>query len=155
YIRRPSSVFYSPVIIIAVAVGLLFGLRWRRSLAAQYIFGTTALGMLLFFTPGLTELVDKFGSFITLLVMIFILPVSLALGLGIDALVNWVSQRLPARFVQIGFSLAAILGMFVLLFEPFPISASAHDQLNAYNTVQRLRLLHPSQIALVESLHTH
>src|SRR5262249_49121423 len=39
YIRRPSSVFYSPIIIIAVVIGLMFGLCWRRTLTAQYVFG--------------------------------------------------------------------------------------------------------------------
>ena len=47
-IRNPDDVFYHPVIALAVILGLVWGLGWRRSLAAQYIFGTTALAMLLF-----------------------------------------------------------------------------------------------------------
>ncbi len=152
YIRRPSSVFYSPIIILAVIIGLLFGLRWRRNLVAQYVFGTTMLAMILFFTPGVVALVDKFGSFITLLALIFILPISLTLGLGIESLVSRLSRFLSPQLAQTLASLTVLLTMFALVFEPFPISGSARDQLQTFNDMQTLRQLHPSQSALMESL---
>src|SRR5690606_41827920 len=67
YIRNPARVFYHPVIVLVVALGLLYGLRLRRSLAAPYIFGTTAVFLLISFLPGLTELFNQFASSVGLL----------------------------------------------------------------------------------------
>lgn len=154
YIRRPSSVFYSPIIIATTIIGLLFGIRWRRNIVAQYIFGTTLLGLTLFFTPGIPALIDKFGSFITLLSLMFILPVSLALGLGIELLLKFVSRFILEKYAQTIFGVGIVLTMYVMLFEPFPILGSARDQIRAFNNIQTLRLLHPSQSALMENLRT-
>jgi hypothetical protein len=151
YIRRPESVFYSPAILISVVIGLLVGLRWRRNLALQYVFGTTLLGMILFFTPGITSFIDKFGSFITLLVLMFMLPVSLALGLGLEFIINRLKLTV-GQYAQPIVGLTVVVLVFTLLFEPFPISGSSRDQLRAYNDMQSLRRIHPSQAALIDSL---
>jgi hypothetical protein len=154
YIRNPASVFYSPVIVVAVAIGLFFGLRWRRTLAAQYVFGTTLLAMILFFTPGITALVDRVGSFITLLALMFILPIPVAFGLAIEVVANALDRRLSSRIVQTAIGVAAVLTIIVMLFEPFPINASPRDQLRAYNDIQSLHRLHPSQEALVSTMRS-
>ena len=151
YIRNPARVFYHPVIVLVVALGLLYGLRLRRSLAAPYIFGTTAVFLLISFLPGLTELFNQFASSVGLLTTLFLLPVPLVLGLSLDHLLRGLAARLkvypawPVSVLLLGFGAP-------LLFEPLPIEASARDQLHAFNEMQASRRLRPGQRALTERL---
>jgi hypothetical protein len=177
FIRDPANVFYHPVIPIAVILGLAYGWWWQRGLAAAYIFGTTLLALLIFFTPGLTELFNKFATSVGLLTASFMIPIPLIYGLTVDKLLAVSSQRsaqnqaerpaTPAQQNPIpqlatgNWQLQALLAlitlgiMALLLFEPIPIVRSARDQLTAYNAMQSLRLLRPSQVALGESLRQH
>ena len=149
FIRSPQRVFYHPVILLAVLLGLLYVLRLRKSLAAQYLFGTTALLLLLSFTPGLTEFYNKLVSSVGLLATLFILPVALILGLSLDHLLRFAAgRRYPLWPLSVG---AVILGV-LLLFEPVPIPASARDQINDYNTMQETRRWQPVHTAVAESL---
>ncbi len=158
FIRNPAAVFYSPIIILTVIIGLLYALRWR-TLTGAYLFGTTALALLLFFTPGLTALFNSIASSVGVLTTMFLLPVSLALGLGLDALIGFFAA-LPSRSVERGNGVlihvvmagvaTALMGL--LLYEPIPIRASTRDQLIAYNDMQAQRYLHSSQAALIEQL---
>jgi hypothetical protein len=162
FIRNPANVFYSPVITLAVILGLGCGWWWRRSLAAQYIFSTTLLALVIFFTPGLAELFNKIASSVGLLTTMFMIPVPLAYGVGLSLIgESLLAGRKPiaALLNTEGLRwLGAAVGsgvMALLLFEPFPIPASARDQLRAYNTMQSLRYLHPAQEALSASLQAH
>lgn len=152
YIRNPASFFYSPVIALVILIGLVIGVYWRQSIAARYVFGTTLVILFISFTPGLTALVDKLGSFITLLVMIFILPISLTLGMTIDRVIIELSRVIPTRVASLGASLFTILAISALLFEPFSITASARDQIRVFNDLQTVRLIHPAHVQLAESL---
>jgi hypothetical protein len=93
FILRPEVIFYHPVIAAGAAVGLLFALGWRRSLAAQYIFAATAVALLLMFTPGLTRLFVRLTYTLAAPGLVFALPIPLAFGLGLDALVGFARRR--------------------------------------------------------------
>ena len=151
FIRNPADVFYHPVIVLAVVLGLLWGWRWRRSLAAQYIFGTTALAMLLFFTPGLTELYNKFVSSVGLLTTMFLIPVGFILGHSMDQALGWVQRRTQVYPTLL---LAALLVgvLALLLFEPVPIPASARDQIESFNQMQQYRRMLPVHHTLTATL---
>ncbi|MEO8610208.1 MAG: hypothetical protein ABI690_20100 [Chloroflexota bacterium] len=160
YIRNPKDVFYHPAITLAVILALAAGGWWRRSLAARYLFSSTLLAMILFFTPGLTAFFNKFASSVGVLTTMFMIPVPLAYGVmaGLigDALKLRVSIRpLPAESLRWAAAVLAILVMGLLIFEPFPIPTSARDQIRAFNAMQTQRLLHPAQEALAASLKTH
>lgn len=148
FIRNPATVFYHPLIVLGVAAGLLWGLGWRRSLAAQYIFGTTALTMILFFTPGVTEFYNRFVSSVGLLTTTFLLPLPLALGLSLDVLLRRTNRRILSPVVAV----ALVIIMGLLLFEPLPIRASTRDQIITFNQMQESRRLRPAHTALVDTL---
>jgi tetratricopeptide (TPR) repeat protein len=84
YILRPEVFFYHPIVALACIIGLLAGLGWRRSLAAQYLFASTAITLLLLFTPGLTRLFARLTYSQAVPGMIFALPLALAFGLAVD-----------------------------------------------------------------------
>ena len=165
YIRDPANVFYNPAITLAVILGLIAGWWWRRNLAARYLFATTLLAMILFFTPGLTELFNNFISSLGVLTTMFLIPVALIYGFTLNAILQFLSKRLRqpsetkitlyAGALNWLAAAAIILMMGALLFEPFPITASARDQLTAYNDMQALRRLTPAQEALSASLQQH
>jgi tetratricopeptide (TPR) repeat protein len=153
FIRLPSSVFYHPVIALAAVLGLLHLVGVRRSLSAQYIFGATLTCLLIAFTPGLTELFDKFASSVGLLTSIFLLPVALALGLSLDAGLRWLAEK---PYINLTWPVgAAFIGAVILLLvEPVPIRASARDQIQTFTDMQQFRRLQPHQIALAERLQS-
>lgn len=154
YIRRPATVFYHLSITLAVALGILFGLRWRSHPVKQYAFAVTLLALILFFTPGLTRLFDRIVSSVGILTAIFMLPVALVYGQATDDLFQWVRHWRFGRAVQpIAIALMAAL-MLVLLIEPFPIPSSARDLLDAYNAMQEPRRMHPAQAAASQRLMT-
>ncbi|MBZ0300363.1 MAG: hypothetical protein K8J31_11500 [Anaerolineae bacterium] len=151
FIRNPASVFYHPVIGLVIVLGLLYALGIRRSWAAQYGFGATAVFLLLSFTPGLTEWFNKFASSVGLLTTFFILPIPLILGLSLDHALRWLESRwkvYPAWLVSVILMAAGAL----LLFEPVPIPASARDQIQSFNEMQGFRRLRPAQTALTARL---
>lgn len=151
FIRNPAKVFYHPAIVLVALLGLLYGLRLRRGLAAQYIFGTTLVWGMLNFLPGMTELFNQFASSVGLLTTMFLLPVALVLGLSLDDGLRWLAARLkvyaawPASLVLIG-------AVALLLFEPIPIPASARDQINTFNEMQQFRRLQPVHVTLAQRL---
>lgn len=156
YVRNPAAVFYSPVILLAVILGLVHGWFGWKSLASQYLFASTLVTLILFFTPGLTALLDKFLSSVGLQILIFILPIGFSLGYALDFAARFIerfrlSQSLATAFV----ALICLVSGALLLFEPIPIRASARDQIIAYNTLQAQRYEHPSQQAVVASLKAH
>ena len=149
FIRNPQQVFYHPLIPLVLLLGLLYGLRWRKTLAAQYIFGVSALFLLLSFTPGLTELYNKIASSVGLLTTIFLLPVALVLGLSLDRGLRFLGRgSYPVWPVTA--LLLAIIGL--LLFEPVPIPASARDQIQAFKSMQASRQWLPAHTALSQKL---
>jgi tetratricopeptide (TPR) repeat protein len=154
YIMQPETVFYHPIIALAVGLGLLFGLRWRRQLDAQYIFGVTVAGLLIFFVPGITETYVKIASWVGILTTVFILPVALVFGLSFDALFQWLIARRPhwESRLAAGVALVAALVVGLLLYEPLPLAASPRDQINAYNEIQAMRRVRPEQEALIAHL---
>lgn len=154
FTRDPARFFYHPIIILAVIIGLIGGWRWRRSLAAQYLLAATLLSLIASFTPGLTTFINRFASTVGLLNMFFLLPIPVALGLGAEWLAGQLEKRSgsfkPAvSWLTVG---AAAAWMGITLFEPFPLSGTARDQINSFNTLQSFRQLHPSQTALTAEL---
>lgn len=147
YIMNPQTIFYHPVIILATLIGLGAVWWWRKSLAAQYIFASTAMMLVIFFIPGVTQLVASVISLTLLSGMIFLLPLAVSLGLALDALLRRIhTAAQPVTAVVTG------LVMLALLFEPFPIPASARDQLHASNTIQAVRDIQPFDHALLAEL---
>ena len=155
-IRSPESVFYHPVILLAALLGLLYGFKWRKSLAAQYFFATTAAVLLLFFLPGLAEFYSKAVSTVGTVLTIFALPVALILGVSLDQVLTWTAGRLTAVRRYGLWATAGIVAVTIilLLFEPLPIPASTRDQIRAFNALQSLRYLHPAHMQLADSLKT-
>ncbi|MBI5670295.1 MAG: hypothetical protein HZC41_20055 [Chloroflexi bacterium] len=154
FVREPSDFFYHPLIALSIVLGLAFIPVWRRSLAAQFIVPVTLLVLLLSFTPGLTAFYNRFASSVGLLLTVFILPLPLILGLSLDNALRWLAERAPAARSALQPVAAAVVGvtLLVLIFEPFPLPASARDQLEAYNLMQVERRVQPFQEALVASL---
>lgn len=153
FIRNPASVFYHPVILITAVLGLAAGVAWRRSLAARYIFASTAALFVISFTPGITELFNKIVASAGLLILIFILPVPLILGLSFDVFLSALARFNPVRRYGLTLSAAAFLVVVgLLLLEPFPIPASARDQLHAYSQAQSPRYMNAAQRELITAL---
>jgi tetratricopeptide (TPR) repeat protein len=97
YILRPDVFFYHPVIALACVIGLLAGVGWRRSLAAQYLFAATAVTLLLLFTPGLTRLFARLTYSQAVPGLIFALPLALAFGLAVDFILPLIPNPSPTR----------------------------------------------------------
>ena len=147
YIMNPAKVFYHPLLILAALVGLGAGWWWRRSLAAQYLFATTAALLAVFFVPGLAALVARLVTLTLFSGLIFLLPVAASLGIALHALLDWLSARWQVAALVTSAGL-----MVVLLVEPFPIPASARDQLHAANSIQSSRDIRPFDTALLDEL---
>jgi tetratricopeptide (TPR) repeat protein len=166
YILRPDVFFYHPVIALACLIGLLTGVGWRRSLAAQYLFASTAMTLLLLFTPGVTRLFARLTYSQAVPGMIFALPLALAFGLAVDWIIpltpkplprlplagrgGFPAVLLPSPLVGEGLGmrgfllLLAVAGwIFITLLEPFPVPVSARDQIYASNQMQATRDIHP------------
>ncbi len=153
FIRNPASVFYHPFIALAYLLGLVWGLKWRGSLAAQYIFSVTVVCLLLFFVPGVTEFYNRLVSSVGVFITSFAVPVSLVLGLSLDHVFGYLQRFRPVRLYRLwGMAVALVVVCFLLFVEPFPLPASARDQIRAYNEMQSLRLLHPAHEQLVAGL---
>jgi len=152
YIRAPEVFFYHPLIIVTVILGLLMGWRWRRSLAAQFIFPPTVIALVLSFTPGLTPIVNRLISFVGVFTLIFLLPVGLVIGLLLEWLTSELQKWVSWRGIQWGAALLAALWIGITLFEPFPLPATARDQIKSFNALQGLRRIHPSYEALTAVL---
>lgn len=152
YIRAPHVFFYHPVIVALVVLGLLAGYWWRRNLAAQFIFPAVALALILCFTPGLVAIINRLMSYVGVYTLIFLLPVGLTLGLALEALVNVAQKRLSSERLQWAAVLIAAAWMGITLFEPFPVNASARDQIKSFNALQGLRRIPPAYESLVAAL---
>lgn len=153
YIRDPATVFYHPIIAVGAGLALLWVTRVRRSLAAQYLVSATLIVLIVSFTPGLTALVNGLLSSLGLFTLTYLLPVPLALGLSLDAALDWLERR-GARRAWLH-SLAALLiaaAFALLIYEPLPIPASARDQIRAFNAAQESERLPAAHIELAAAL---
>jgi Flp pilus assembly protein TadD len=174
YVIQPSVIFYHPLVSGATLLGLIAGVWWRRRLAAQYIFGSTAITLLLLFTPAVTAAFARLTTLQALPGMIFGIPIALIWGLALDAVLcgagKWLASRRNDRTeTSLGRSSTAstiapvhnsvviilIASILLLLLEPIPIPASARDQIRASNELQTLRTMHASDQQLLDSLLTH
>jgi Flp pilus assembly protein TadD len=167
YIMPPSLIFYHPIVVIAAILGLIALVGWRRSLAAQYIGGATAITLSLLFVPGLTAFAARITVLNALPGLVFGLPIALVFGIGLDTLVGRILNGVQAArgglavqpnitsYIQNGLVLLGIASIILLLFEPFPIPASAHDQIRASNQLQSLRDMHVTDQRLLDSLLAH
>lgn len=152
-IRDPQDVFYHPVIVAAAVLGLIAGLYWRRSLAARYIFASTLCLLVVSFTPVVTRIFTNIMSAQGMALFVMILPIPLILALALEMLRETVSRaRLVRPFTVAATAAAILVTAAVLLFEPFPIRASARDQLRAYNETQAQRYVNTAQWALITAL---
>lgn len=145
FIVSPTTVFYHPFVAVVIVLGLAAGIAWRRSLAAQVAFASTVLTLLLLFTPGLTPIFTRFVSSVLAPGVIFGLPVALILGCAVDFVLRGRLLRTIGAALLLGVMLA-------LLIEPFPIPASARDQIRASNLLQSTRDIRPWDQALLAAL---
>jgi hypothetical protein len=154
YIRSPASLAYHPVITLAILLGLVAVVRWRRSLAARYVFVTTALLLVISFVPGVTAAVNAFMATVGLLLTIFLLPVPIILGVSLDAALHALERALPVmrRGLPLAVSVVMMAWAGALWFEPFPIPASARDQQAAYYQTQAQRHTIPAHHRLIAAL---
>ncbi|MBL8165554.1 MAG: hypothetical protein JNJ61_26460, partial [Anaerolineae bacterium] len=153
YIRDPAAVFYHAVIVLGTALALLWLVRVRRSLAAQYLVSTTLIVLIVSFTPGLTALVNRFLSSLGLFTLTYMLPVPLALGLSLDAVLDGLERRGVRRTWSHSLAALLIAATFALLiYEPLPIPGSARDQIRAFNAAQESERLPAAHIELAVAL---
>ncbi len=154
YIRSPASVAYHPVITLTILLGLAAVVRWRRSLAARYVFVTTALLLVISFVPGVTAAVNAFMATVGLLLTVFLLPVPLILGLALDVVARAFERALPVtrRGLPLAVSVVMMAWAGALWFEPFPLPASARDQQAAYYQTQAQRHTIPAHHRLITAL---
>jgi len=168
YVISPPLIFYHPVILLAVILGLGAGLWWRKNLASQYLFGSTAAFLMVLFVPGMTALTARVTALPALPGMVFGFPVAVTLGVALDLALRqgiqmwnrWSKRRAPGHWFQkIGSAdMSAVILMaaiLLLLFEPVPIPASARDQIQASNELQALRDMHATDQQLLDSLTAH
>jgi predicted Zn-dependent protease len=156
FIIDPATWFYTPLIGLMMLLGLAAGWRWRRSLAAQYLFGTTFVITVLVFVPGITEVSTRiFGSAATVNLLEglnFALPGALALGFA----AAWVLNRYQRlRKLQTGGTVVLAAFLLVILFEPIPmLYGGPRDQIQAMNLAQGLRDIAPFDQRLLADLPT-
>lgn len=133
------SIFYHPLLVGIAIVGLLIGVRWRRDLLALYVVSATVTTLLFVYTPGWSDLIvrtfadSNYGASL-LAWAVVMLPVGPAIGLAIEVIVR------PLGHYGTWFgtlSVGLVIGL--VLIEPFPIPASARDQLRSANALQMLR----------------
>jgi hypothetical protein len=154
-IVEPGFVFYHPVIVLAAILGLLAVFGWRRSLAAQYIFGVTAMTLVLLFVPGIAGFMIRMITPTLAPGILFGLPVALTLGLSADLLISALGRLTRQRWLWQTVTVIFAAGvMLALLFEPFPIPASARDQIRASNAMQQTRDIHPADLELLAALNS-
>ncbi len=154
FVIDPATWFYTPFIGTAMVLGLAAGWRWRRSVAVQYIFGTTAIITILVFVPGITAFVTKvFGSAATINLISglnFALPVPFSIGFA----VAWLTDRTrQTRWLTPVLTLVFAFALLVIAFDPFQVLyASVKDQIQATNQVeQRLEIMPFEQQLLVDA----
>jgi hypothetical protein len=153
YIRDPAAVFYHAVIALGAGLALLWVVRVRRSLTAQYLVSATLIVLIISFTPGLTALVNRLLSSLGLFTLTYMLPVPLALGLSLDALLGWLESRGLRRAWGYGGAVVLSAAAFALLiYEPLPIPTSARDQIRAFNAAQESERLPAAHLELAAAL---
>ncbi len=153
YIIDPAFIFYHPALAAAVALALLIALRWRGSLAAQYVAASTGATLALLFVPGLAALFANLVSPDLAPGIVFGIPVALIFGISIDAALAWLCRaNLRLAVLQSAAALVVIAVIAFLLFEPVPIPASARDQIRASNLMQAGRDMQPADRLLIERL---
>ena len=157
YILAPAAIIYHPLALLAVGIGLLAGLFWRRSVAAGFLFATTAAPLAAVFLPGIAPLFASFATLATARRILIAVPIAASLGIGLDALLAGLPVRLPARLdrqARDGLLSVLLIGAIGLLYlEPWPlIPASGRDQIRAANEIETLRAMQPSDAALVARL---
>ena len=92
YILAPATIIYHPLALLAVGIGLLAGLFWRRSVAAGFLFATTAAPLAAVFLPGIAPLFASFATLATARRILIAVPIAASLGIGLDALLRAASR---------------------------------------------------------------
>ncbi len=153
---HPESVFYHPALTLAALLALAAAPAWRRSLAAQYLVGATGAALLLLFLPGVSALFTRLVTVEAVWGTIHVVPVGLAWGCALDCALRWLERRrVPPALIAWGAPAALAALMLALLFEPFPIPASARDQIRASNAMQQGRDMTEADRLLVDMLARH
>lgn len=157
---EPNMLLFHPFVILAVLLSAVAMLRVRRSLAAQYTVAAMVVMLTLSFVPPLFNLLlHVLGSYYGIhyiFELFYILPIGLILGIAISYAYDWLARRVHLqRVVAQGFVTAAfVAAVLVLLVEPFPIAASARDQIYALNQIQAVRDIQPFDELLLTRLTT-
>ncbi|MCC6895087.1 MAG: hypothetical protein IT321_19860 [Anaerolineae bacterium] len=148
-IIAPDMLLFHPFVVLALAFTVVAVLRVRRSLAAQYAVAAAVVMLVLSYVPPIFNLLlHVLGSYFGIhyvFELFYILPIGLVLGVAINFAVDWLVKHIRLHrpvlqgFVSVGFAAAA----FITLTEPFPLTNSARDQLNALNQIQAVRDIQP------------
>ena len=106
------------------------------------------------FTPGLAPLFARVVSLNAAQAVVLVVPVALAWGCGLDALLRGLGRLGVIRQTGLWWMVAGLLVAAILLLylEPVPIPASGRDQIRAVNQVQSLRDIHPADEQLLAAL---
>lgn len=148
-IVRPELVFYHPLMVAGVGLGLLALVLSRRP-EALFASGVTAAFLALMLLPGLAAI------FITLVSprIAHNFAIGLPIGLGLGLLLDGIAASLPRRkAAATAISILMTLVILVVLLEPVPIlAASGRDQIRVMNDLQSARDIRPADEALLDLL---
>lgn len=148
YILDPAVIVYHPLILLAIGLGLLHGLFWRRSFAANVLFAATIGPLAVVFVPGLAALFARFATLSTSERMAIAIPVAAILGISLDGVLTRLNRRGLAGGLAVLLA-AAIVGLYL---EPLPIAGSGRDQIRAAGEAEALRRMLPADQAAIEAL---
>jgi hypothetical protein len=152
FIARPELVFINLWVIGAVILGLSLPFWRRNRLDAWFSTGSVIVLLLIMFMPGISPLFTRIVSARIMLTFVILLPLGIIYGSVLDSLLNLVARFSP-WLIGLGYSLLAFT-VIILVFEPFPIPASARDQLRAVNQTQATRNWLAADQALQVTLNT-
>ncbi len=161
-ILYPSAIFYHVIVVLAVSLGLLQLIKWRRSFAQQYIFATTVSSLILAFMPGVPEMFFHLfglnaGRF--LVGLVFIIPIPLILAISLESLLSRLATLLRSpntnHFLHTSAAILLSLIVLLLLFEPFPIAYSARDQMDILHQLKEATLFHSYDQEMLSKLITY
>lgn len=148
-ILKPAEVFYHPLMVIVVALALTMPLWQGSREVSLFVFATTASILIVLLVPGIAALFMRVATARLAPGFILGIPVGMILGVTLDGLL----ERVPilARRAWLAPVLLAVV-LLVLVLEPFPIPASARDQMRAMADAQGMRTRLDADAALIEVL---
>ena len=152
YIVHPALLLSSPILLVALVLGLTMPL-WRRQRPETYLGAGSAVMMILFlFTPGTTALFGMLVQRSFIGRFLLLLPVAVIYGSALDSVILLLRKRQPA-YERLAWG-AILLAFLVVYAEPLPIPASPRDQIRSADAIQGAYLIRDSERTLLAQLAT-